>query len=69
MIERQLPDRDSSTETPGPGVNIQDVEHDARPETRVDNAGVKVKPPRKTPDGDPDPEKALDEGAGRLPPD
>jgi hypothetical protein len=30
-----------------PTVNIQDVEYDARPETRVNNAGVPVKDPAK----------------------
>ena len=41
---------ESQPERPLPGVNMQDVEHDARPETRVDNAGVKVKPRAKQAD-------------------
>jgi hypothetical protein len=61
MNECQQPERDAGlgpqlpAETqpaPTPGPNIQDVEHDARPETRVDNAGVRVKPPGKSPEGD-----------------
>jgi hypothetical protein len=58
MIERPQIPPESRPESPSPGVNIQDVEHDARPETRVDNAGVKVKPRVKRPDDtEPDPEK------------
>jgi len=37
-----MPERPQRDETV-PTVNIQDVEHDARPETRVSNAGVPVK--------------------------
>jgi len=67
MIESQPP-------KPQPGVNIQDVEHDARPETRVDNAGVEVKPRAKKPgapdrDGDRDSESILEADIERLPPD
>lgn len=37
------------------GANSQDLEHDARPETRVNNAGVKVAPPDKDePEKDPE---------------
>lgn len=68
MIERQLPDRDPGPDTPTAGVNIQDVEHDARPETRVDNAGVKVKPRSKKPD-DTDQETTLTADIPKLPPD
>jgi hypothetical protein len=57
MIERQVNFPPENPPESPPGVNIQDVEHDARPETRVDNAGVKVKPPAKKPDEpDTDPE-------------
>lgn len=65
MIERQ-------PGNPSPSVNIQDVEHDARPETRVDNAGVEVKPRAKRPDEpDTDPEDEHQKGSdiARLPPD
>ena len=41
MSERPKPDAIVPT------VNIQDVEYDARPETRVNNAGVPVKDPSK----------------------
>ncbi|HTU64749.1 MAG TPA: hypothetical protein VMF52_02260 [Steroidobacteraceae bacterium] len=71
MAERQLPDRDPGlAPDPGPpstpeittsATNIQDVEHDARPDTRVNNAGVKVNP-RAT-------EQKLDEALTHLPPD
>jgi hypothetical protein len=58
MIERPQSPPASRPEITSPGVNIQDVEHDARPETRVDNAGVRVKPRVKRPeDTEPDPEK------------
>jgi hypothetical protein len=73
MIERQLPDRDpglaphtppdGEPEIKSPDVNSQDVEHDARPETRVNNTGVPVKPkPRET-------ESILEEDVTKLPPD
>lgn len=48
MIDRPPREPDSPPEPRSPRVHIQDVEHDARPETRVNDAGVEVKPrPRK----------------------
>jgi hypothetical protein len=52
MTERKIPDRDPGLEphTPPDGEpaitspDSQDVERDARPETRVNNAGVEVAP-------------------------
>jgi hypothetical protein len=54
MHERTAPQTspDGEQDVTTPDVNIQDVEHDARPETRVNNAGVKVEPPLKK-QGDP----------------
>lgn len=45
MPERQLPDRDDEMpviETPV--IDIQDLEHNAAPGTRVNNQGVKIEP-------------------------
>jgi hypothetical protein len=80
MIERPPMPAERQSEIPSPGINIQDLEHDARPETRVDNAGVKVKPRAKKPeDTEPDPEKehekapevesAFNANVVKLPPD
>jgi hypothetical protein len=80
MIERPHIPPESRPEIPSPGVNIQDVEHDARPGTRVDNAGVRVRPRAKRPDDtEPDPEKehekapeaetSVDANVAKLPPD
>jgi hypothetical protein len=50
MTARQQVPPEDPPEPTKPGVNIQDVEHDVRPETRVDNAGIEVKPRRPKPD-------------------
>jgi hypothetical protein len=67
---------ESAPPRPQSGVNIQDVEHDARPETRVDNAGIEVKPRPKKPgapdterEGDRDSESILEADIERLPAD
>ena len=70
MIERQVRiPPDSQPESTSPEVNSQDLEYDARPETRVDNAGVKVKPrPKKSGPGT-DAESEFQSDIARLPPD
>jgi len=57
-----MPERPQRDETV-PTVNIQDVEHDARPETRVSNAGVPVK------DRSRDDARETEESLVRPPPD
>lgn len=85
MIERQLPDRDPGlAPDPGPDnvpeittpvINIQDVEYDAREETRVNNSGVPVKDKRDDADLESEKdeqarksEQKFDEALTRIPP-
>lgn len=51
MCERAAPGTspDGETDETIPAVTNQDLEHDARPETRVNDAGVEVKPKPKDP--------------------
>lgn len=78
MAERQIPDRDPGLEphTPPDGEpaitspDSQDLERDARPETRVNNSGVKVEPRAKGA-GDEVPNEVVEkfeEALVRLPP-
>ena len=44
ILPDEAPERDEEQGSPTPAPQTQDLERDARPETRVNNAGVKVEP-------------------------